>query len=79
MSLVTETNNSQQSINVQDSIKLKGRKATLLAPLHEIPSISKLYSNDVRENDPRKSITVEEKFADNELSVCFNRFKYSKL
>uniref|UniRef100_A0A2H8TH86 non-specific serine/threonine protein kinase n=1 Tax=Melanaphis sacchari TaxID=742174 RepID=A0A2H8TH86_9HEMI len=53
----------------KDFIKLDGIKAALLAPLHEIPSISNLYSSPVHETtDPRKIITAEVKSNSNEIS-----------
>lgn len=61
-----------------DLKKLDGRKAALLAPLHEIPSISKLYSSPIREIDPRKTITTEQNTNTNEILVCLNSFKYQK-
>ena len=62
-----------------DNIKLEGIKAALLAPLHEIPSISNLYSSPVHETDPRKIITAEVKSVSNEISVCLDGFKYRKI
>ncbi|XP_060876389.1 uncharacterized protein LOC132949489 isoform X2 [Metopolophium dirhodum] len=49
-------------------VKLNEIKASLLAPLNEIPSISNLYSSPVHEADPRKIITTEVKSVSNEIS-----------
>jgi hypothetical protein len=61
-----------------DLMKLDGKKAALLAPLNEIPSISRLYSSSTCEINPRKSITTEQKTDTNEISVCLNSFIYNK-
>ncbi|XP_025406121.1 uncharacterized protein LOC112680294 isoform X2 [Sipha flava] len=66
------TSNSQiaeksQTIDM-DLMKLDGKKAALLAPLNEIPSISRLYSSSTCEINPRKSITTEQKTDTNEIS-----------
>lgn len=60
-------------------MKLNGRKSALKAPLSEIPSISDLYSNNIRDLDPRKIIT-EPKSTSNEITVMnlmdMNTMKY---
>ncbi|XP_050059331.1 uncharacterized protein LOC114123800 isoform X3 [Aphis gossypii] len=75
-----ESNAQLKETKNKDFIKLDEIKAVLLAPLHEIPSISNLYSSPVHEvNDPRKIITTEVKSNSNEISVCLNGFKYRNI
>ncbi|XP_026823481.1 uncharacterized protein LOC113561334 isoform X2 [Rhopalosiphum maidis] len=80
------TSNAQiqlKETKTKDFIKLNGIKAALIAPLHEIPSISNLYSSPVHEiTDPRKITTAEIKSKsneNNEISVCLNGFKYRNI